>query len=595
VEDVPLLKLNFPGGRHRIVPVRADPFTIGRLHDNHLVIHNEDISRVQALIRHRDDDFVLEDQQSLFGTYVNGEPIRSCSLQNRDVISFGREKNIEILFLYGDRMHRILRVVDRTPDREESRETSREELRNLRILLEISKGLNAFSSLTDLLELSLDAVIDLTRAERGFVMLRGGDGGLQMHAARNMAGERIRPENLKISMSVVSEVMQQGQSLFHEDTMEESDLRDRSSIAELHLRAITCLPIRMPAAHAVTLLPGPTRRRGDTGDPGDPDRILGVIYTDSSEAARPATDLTRELVESVATHAAIAIESFHLRQEELERRLLEKEMEKLREVDRLKSIFVSHVSHELRTPLTAIKGSLDNMLDGLAGELKDKQIRYLERMKGNTSRLVRLIEDLLDLSRIEGGQIRLNPRPVQVSRLIAEACDSLRPLAAKKKIDISVSAPESLTLKADRDRVMQILLNLAGNALKFTLDGGRVEVTAEDAGSHARIRVTDTGKGIDPASRARIFERFYRASDPGGGEKAEGTGLGLAIAKSLVELHGGSISVQSEVGSGTTFTVTLPVGGPPKKPSIVPPGSEQPPKKQDPPPGALPAGRNLEG
>jgi len=564
VDDVPLLKLIYPGGRHKLVPIRADPFTIGRRHDNHLVIHNEDISRVQAIIRRRGEEFVLEDQQSLFGTAVNGEAIQTCSLHNRDVISFGREKRIEILFLHGDRMHRILDQVDRSPDRH----GSREELRNLRILLEISKGLNAFSSLSDLLELSLDAVIDLTRAERGFVMLRDSSGELQTYAARNMSGERLRPENLKISTSVVSEVVERGRAVFHEDVLEESDLRDRSSIAELRLRAISCLPIRMPAAHVLVSFDGAATGSGsDTADPDAPSRILGVVYTDSSQATQPVSDITRELVESVTSHAAIAIESFRLRQEELERRLLETEMEKLREVDRLKSDFVSHVSHELRTPLTAIKGALDNMLDGLTGNLNDKQIRYMERMKENTSRLVRLIEDLLDLSRIEAGQIGLNPRRIAVDRLIAEACDSLRPIATARKVDLVCSAPRGLLIKADRDRVIQVLVNLTGNALKFTGESGRVDVTAENAGTHVKIRVADTGSGIDAAAKERIFERFYRAV-PEESEKIEGTGLGLAIAKSLVELHGGTIGVESQVGSGTIFTVTLPISGPPERPSL---------------------------
>lgn len=586
MKDVPLLKLIFPGGRHRIVPIRADPFTIGRRHDNHLVLHDEDISRVQALIRRRDGEYVLEDQQSLFGTAVNGEAVRSCPLQNRDVISFGREKTIEILFLHGDRMHRILKQVEKTPERK----STHEELRNLRILLEISKGLNAFSSLVDLLELSLDAIIDLTRAERGFVMLKQQDGRLRMHAARNMAGERIRPENLRISMSVVNEVMQKGRAIFHEDTLEESDLRDRTSIAELKLRAISCLPIRMPAAHAVTRLPG-SGREILAGEP-EPDRILGVIYTDSSEAARPVTDLTRELVESVASHAAIAIENFRLRQEDLERRVLQAEMEKLREVDRLKSDFVSHVSHELRTPLTAIQGSLDNMLDGLTGGLNDKQARYLQRMKSNTSHLVRLIEDLLDLSRIEAGQIGLHLRVLDVGRIITEACDALRPLAQERRIELKAASPGRLGVKADRDRLMQVLMNLTGNALKFTGEGGRIDLSAEDAGSHVRIRVADTGVGIDAESSVRIFERFYRAPTPGS-TKAEGTGLGLSIAKSLVELHGGSISVKSQVGAGTTFTVTLPVSGPPAQTGPVSAAPAQEKEAEPPSPGTT--DRSLEG
>ena len=573
--ETPLLKLSLTGGRHRLVPIESDPFTIGRRRDNNIVLTDKDISRLQAIIHCEGEEFLIEDQQSLFGTYVNGESVQRATLNNRDVIAFGRERTIEMVFLHGDRMSQILDEVDRTPDRE----TSREEMRNLRLLLEISKGLNIFSSLTDLLELALDAAIDLTHAERGFAMLRDAEGSLRMQAARNMAGERIRPENLRISMSIVNEVMDEGRPVFLADALQRSDLRERSSIAELKLRSIYCLPIRVPAAG---LLPRPRRssRPGEReGRGGGLPEILGVIYTDSSEASQPLSEVTRELVESIAAHAAISLENFLLRQEEMEHRLLEKEMEKLREVDRLKSDFVSHVSHELRTPLTAIKGSIDNMLDGLTGDLNEKQARYLQRMKGNTEHLVRLIEDILDLSRIEAGQIALNPKPLQLARLIAEVCDSLRPLAAGRKIELTAATPADLGLTADRDRLTQVLLNLAGNALKFTPEGGRVSVSAEPSGASVRIAVRDTGPGIDPRETAQIFQRFFRGSTAAR-ERAEGTGLGLAIAKSLVELHGGTIAVESVLGAGTTFTVDLPAAGPPpRRITPLPPAAPERPRE----------------
>jgi signal transduction histidine kinase len=559
LDPTPYLKLLLPGGRHRVVPITAEAFTIGRRRDNHLVLSDRDISRVQAIITRTGDSFTLEDQQSLFGTAVNGEVQARHVLRNRDVISFGRERTIEMVFLHEDPMSEILERVDQTP----ARETSREELRNLRILLEISKGMNSFTSLTDLLELALDAVVDLTTAERGFLMLRDAEGKLQMHAARNMAGERIRPENLRISMSIVSDVMAGGRSVFLADALQSSDLRERTSIAELKLRSIACLPIRIPAAHMLTRPPRRISRPDDrSGRATVTQDVIGVIYTDSSQATRPIGDVIRELVESIAIHAAISIENFLLRQEEMEHRLMEKEMEKLREIDRLKSDFVSHVSHELRTPLTAIKGSLDNMLDGLTGDLAEKQVRYLQRMKSNTNHLVRLINDLLDLSRIEAGQIALNPRPVALAPLVAEVCDSLRPLAMAKQITLAAEAPDGLTVMADRDRLTQILLNLAGNALKFTPSGGRVAVRADSAGDVVRIAVADNGAGLDPREQSRIFERFYQAKSADGGPTL-GTGLGLSITKSLVELHGGGIAVESTVGGGSTFTVTLPVAGPP--------------------------------
>lgn len=558
MEENPILKLVLPGSPTRLVKIDSEPFTIGRRNTNSLILPEEDISRLQAVISRKEEGYVLEDRESLFGTAVNGEEVTRRILKNRDVITMGRDRILEILFLHGDRMSRILDEVDRTPDRE----TTREELRNLQILLEISKGLNSFTSLTDLLELALDAVIDLTRAERGFVMLRKPDGTLTMQAARNMAGESIRPENLRISMTIVDKAVQGRAPVFLTDALQRSDLRDRSSIAELRLRAISCLPLQVPAGHLAASLAGRLPRSRSGEDAGAAEETpLGVIYTDSSRATRPISDMNRQLVESIAGHAATAIETFLLRQEELEHRLLEKEMEKLKDLDRLKSDFVSHVSHELRTPLTAIKGAIDNMLDGLTGDLNPKQTRYLDRVRKNTLHLVRLIEDLLDLSRIEAGQIVLDARTHSLCRLITEACDSLKPLAMARGIALEAVSDDLMEARVDRDRIMQVLVNLAGNALKFTPEGGRVQISAGRESERFWIRVQDNGAGISPEDRKHIFQRFYQASTEEGGASG-GTGLGLAIAKSLVELHGGGIGVESEVGVGTTFTVTLPAGGP---------------------------------
>src|SRR5262249_41639112 len=161
----------------------------------------------------------------------------------------------------------------------------------------------------------------------------------------------------------------------------------------------------------------------------------------------------------------------------------------------------------------------------------------------------------LDLSRIEAGQITINPRAVALSPLIAEVCDSLRPLATAKQIDLAAEAAADLTVMADRDRLTQILLNLTGNALQFTPSGARA---AGRAGDQVRIQVADNGPGMNPREQARIFERFYQVP-VGDSGRTVGTGLGLSITKSLVELHGGGIAVESAPGTGSTFTVSLPV------------------------------------
>ncbi len=236
---------------------------------------------------------------------------------------------------------------------------------------------------------------------------------------------------------------------------------------------------------------------------------------------------------------------------------------RLKELDKMKSDFVSNVSHELRTPLTSIKGSVDNMLDGLTGPLNEKQVRYLARIKSNSDRLSRLINDLLDLSRIESGRIEVRPTMLPLAALAEEVTEQLKPLAAEKLIQIELPSPDrQLTVWADRDKVTQVLMNLIGNAVKFTPQAGKVTVTVEkNDDDYVQISVADTGPGISPEERNKLFSKFYQiaAIDK---QKPRGSGLGLAISKALVEMQGGKIWVESEIGEGTTFYFTLPAQQP---------------------------------
>ena len=236
---------------------------------------------------------------------------------------------------------------------------------------------------------------------------------------------------------------------------------------------------------------------------------------------------------------------------------------RLKELDKMKSDFVSNVSHELRTPLTSIKGSVDNMLDGLTGSLNEKQVRYLSRIKSNTDRLSRLINDLLDLSRIEAGRVEVRPTTLPLAALAEEVAEHLKALAAEKLIRIQVpSADPSVTVWADRDKVTQVLMNLIGNAVKFTPQGGKVSVAVEKNGNdYIQISVADTGPGILPEERNRIFSKFYQVANIEK-QKPKGSGLGLAISKALVEMHGGKIWMESEIGRGSTFYFTLPAQQP---------------------------------
>ncbi len=230
-----------------------------------------------------------------------------------------------------------------------------------------------------------------------------------------------------------------------------------------------------------------------------------------------------------------------------------------READRLKSEFVSLVSHELRTPLTSIKGYVELMRDYGGDTLSGRQRDFLAIVTRNTDRLAALIDDVLDVSHIDAGRIELHPEPTDVSLLVRGVADSFRPQFAAKRQQVRLVLPGDLPVVwADPDRVVQILTNLLSNSQKYTPDGGRIGVSARRDAGEVRIDVRDNGIGLSPAERSHLFTRFYRAKNPAS-QGVGGTGLGLAISRSLVEMHGGQISVTSAPGKGSIFSFTLPI------------------------------------
>jgi signal transduction histidine kinase len=247
-------------------------------------------------------------------------------------------------------------------------------------------------------------------------------------------------------------------------------------------------------------------------------------------------------------------------EEELRRQneALAEENRRVQEVNRLKSEFVSLVSHELRTPLTAISGYLDLLLEAQSGRAAKPQ-DLIGIVKRNTDRLVKLLDDLLDLSRIESGKIELNLTAVDVMALIAEVVSLLQPQIDARGQQLTVNQAGALPLvQGDADRIRRILINLLSNAHKYTPPGGHIWVTAHAEAAWVRVDVRDDGIGLSTEEQAQLFDRFFRARQPGTHE-VEGTGLGLPITRLLVEMHGGQITVTSAPGAGTTFSFTLPV------------------------------------
>ncbi len=238
-----------------------------------------------------------------------------------------------------------------------------------------------------------------------------------------------------------------------------------------------------------------------------------------------------------------------LRKEELERINAQ-----LMELDRMKSDFVANVAHELKTPLTIIKCNLDNIDQGFAGEVQPKQKEILEDVFRVINRLSRLINDLLDISKIESGKMELNKENLDIVALAGEIIKTFETLAGAKNIGLVKEFPDkAVTVNADKDKLTQVFINLFGNAVKFT-DKGSVTVRIIDMQGEVEVEIEDTGSGVPQDQTDKIFDKFVRVI----AEKKEGTGLGLPIAKDIVVLHKGRIRMESEIGKGSKFIFILP-------------------------------------
>jgi protein-histidine pros-kinase len=242
----------------------------------------------------------------------------------------------------------------------------------------------------------------------------------------------------------------------------------------------------------------------------------------------------------------------------IERALQEKNSE-LERANEAKDRFLASMSHELRTPLNGIIGFAEFLADGKPGPVNGKQKEYLEDILNSGRHLLHLINDMLDLVKVQAGKLELRAETFSVRDCVEEVCAGVRPIAQHKRIDVRIAIdPDLDTVTLDAQRFRQILYNLLSNALKFTDDGGLVEVRAEtDGPEHIRLSVRDSGIGIEPDDIHRLFTEFEQL-DTGIARRFGGTGLGLALTRSIVDLQGGVIDVESEIGKGSTFRVLLP-------------------------------------
>jgi signal transduction histidine kinase len=281
------------------------------------------------------------------------------------------------------------------------------------------------------------------------------------------------------------------------------------------------------------------------------EKIIGALIVRRRQPGEFPTS-TVELLQTFAAQSVLAIQNARLFSE-----IAEKSRE-LAEASQHKSQFLANMSHELRTPLNAILGYTELMADGAYGEPSEKMLGILKRLEANGRHLLGLINDVLDLSKIEAGQLVLELSNYSVQDIAQTVRSTLEPLAADKKLAFRVEmAPGLPSGRGDGRRLTQVLINLVGNAIKFT-DAGEVAIKAEANHGLFHVAVRDTGPGISAADRAKLFQEFQQA-DNAITRKKGGTGLGLAISKRIIEMHGGKIWVESQPGQGSTFAFTLPV------------------------------------
>ncbi len=406
--------------------------------------------------------------------------------------------------------------------------------RQLQAAAEVSR---AASSLLDLDEL-LNRVVELIRDAFGFYhvqvfLVDEENYAAWLRASTGEAGRLLleRQHHLIVgSQSVIGQVTATGKPVVARDTDRDQVHRRNELLPDT--RAECAVPLRVGT------------------------RIIGALDVQSTEPdVFDEEDIA--VLQTLADQLAVAIENARAYQQQRET------AERLRELDQLKTQFLANMSHELRTPLNSIIGFSRVILKGIDGPITDLQRKDLTTIYNAGQHLLGLINDILDISKIEAGKMELDFEEVDLNQIIDGVLSTTKGLIKDKPVRLRKEVPEELPIiRADATRVRQILLNLLSNAAKFT-EEGEICLTAVRTGDEIMISVSDTGPGIPEEKLDRLFEAFYQV-DSSMTRKVGGTGLGLAIARHFVEMHGGRISVRSTVGQGSTFSFTLPIAGPPE-------------------------------
>ena len=423
----------------------------------------------------------------------------------------------------------------------------RTEHRQITSLFKISQTVASILELDLVLRRGVDLSIEVLGAERGFILLADeGEEEPSIRVAREVNGRDIPPSDCQINLDVVRKVYCEQKPL----TLTEEIGTTSSGGSPRHLRTILCVPLRAQ------------------------DRPIGLIYVDNRFMRDLYKDADVELLSTFGVQLAVAIENAraYRKIEELNIGLEGKVRERTAELLQAKMVlekasimkdeFMANMSHELRTPLNAIIALSDILGEETFGALNDKQRKYVGEISTSGIHLLSLINDILDLSKIGVGQMRLQVSEFDINQLLTQSLTMVREKATKHSISLHLNLDRSLPpVKADQTRIKQIVYNLLSNAVKFTEDGGKITLESRAGSGEIVVTVTDTGIGISKEDMPKLFVEFQQI-DSSLSRKYPGTGLGLVLSKRFVGLHGGRIWAESELGKGSRFSFALPMTSP---------------------------------
>ncbi|MEW6096307.1 MAG: ATP-binding protein [bacterium] len=395
-------------------------------------------------------------------------------------------------------------------------------------LYEISTDMVKALNLDERLRLILNATEELMQATVTSLMLINKETNkLKINVANGISDEVIKETALEIGQEIAGWVVNEKKPVVVANIEEDPRFR-RPNLPRYKTRSFISVPLILE------------------------DEVLGVLNCTDKKTYQIFTEEDLELMKMVATFAAVIIKNTELFDN------LQRAKSDLEKLDQLKSDFVSSVSHELRTPLTTIKQFTSLISREIPGKINSEQREYLQIISGNIDRLTRIINDLLDISKIEAGRIQLNRAFCDLVTLIHQTTESLRPQVIEKKISMRLLLPKyPLEAYIDPDRITQVLINLLGNALKFTPEGGKIIIKVAEKDQDIEVMVSDTGIGIAKEDLPKIFDKFTQfGREPS--ERPKGTGLGLAITKHIIEMHRGRIWASSRPAQGSKFTFSLP-------------------------------------